>query len=143
MNEKGALVLAFDEIELGRRASLEVSLTPDVIDAFARLTGDVNPMHMSREFARERGLPDRLAHGLLTTAYFSTICGMLLPGRDCLLQSARFDFRKPVPAGTALTLEAKVIQKIEAVRAIVLEIKALNAAGDVFVSGKIQAGILA
>jgi 3-hydroxybutyryl-CoA dehydratase len=141
MSEGAASVLTFEEIEVGRKALLHVRLTPEMIDAFARLTGDLNPLHVSGEFARSRGFSDRLAHGLLSAAFFSTICGMLLPGRDCLLQSVRFDFRKPVPAGTALTLEATVVQKIDAVRAIVLEVAARNAAGDVVLSGKIQAGV--
>ncbi len=143
MNEAKAAILTFDEIVVGQRVAMHVRLTPELIDAFARLTGDLNPMHMSDEFARERGFPNRLAHGLLTAAFFSTICGMLLPGRDCLLQSARFDFRKPVPADTPLKLEAVVVQKIEAVRAVVLEISARNAADEVVISGKIQAGVLA
>ena len=143
MGESEAKVLAFEEMTVGRKASLDVRLTPELIDAFARLTGDVNPLHASGDFARGRGFPDRLAHGLLTASFFSTICGMLLPGRDCLLQSVRFDFRKPVPAGEALTLEAVIVQRIESVRAIVLEISARDAAGEVVLSGKIQAGVFA
>lgn len=143
MSEGTASVLSFEEITVGRKARLDVSLTAEMIDAFARLTGDLNPLHVSSDFARSRGFSDRLAHGLLTAAFFSTICGMLLPGRDCLLQSVRFDFRKPVPAGTGLTLEATVVQKIDAVRSIVLEISAKNSAGDVVLSGKIQAGVSA
>ena len=143
MSETAALVLTFEEIEVGRKARLEVRLTPELIDAFARLTGDLNPLHVSDEFARSRGFPARLAHGLLSASFFSAICGMLLPGRDCLLQSVRFDFRKPAPAGTALTLEAEVVQKIDAVRALVLQVSARNAAGEVVLSGKVQAGVFA
>lgn len=143
MGKNEADVLSFEEIAVGRKAGLEVRTTPDLIDAFARLTGDVNPLHVSDAFARSRGFQARLAHGLLTASFFSTICGMLLPGRDCLLQSVRFDFRKPVPAGEALILEAVVVQKIESVRAIVLEISARNAAGETVLSGKIQAGVFA
>jgi 3-hydroxybutyryl-CoA dehydratase len=143
MNEGAAQVLTFEEISVGRKARLEVLLTPEMIDAFARLTGDLNPIHVSDEFSRSRGFSGRLAHGLLSAAFFSTICGMLLPGRDGLLQGVRFDFRKPVPAGTALTLEAEVVQKIESVRAIVLEVAARDASGEVVLSGKIQAGVFA
>lgn len=143
MIEGGARILAFDELTVGLKASLDARLTPELIDAFARLTGDLNPLHTSAEFAKSKGFPDRLAHGLLSAAFFSTLCGMLLPGRDCVLQSVKFDFRKPVPAGTALTLEAVVVQKIDAVRAVVLEVSARNAAGEVVLSGKIQAGVLA
>ena len=143
MSDGAAQVLTFEEIAVGRKARLEVRLTPEMIDAFARLTGELNPLHVSDEFAKSRGFPSRLAHGLLSAAFFSTICGMLLPGRDCLLQNVRFDFRKPVPAGTELTLEASVVQKIDAVRTLVLEVTARNAAGEVVLSGKIQAGVFA
>ena len=143
MIEGGARVLSFDELAVGLKATLDARLTPELIDGFARLTGDMNPLHTSAEFAKSKGFPDRLAHGLLTAAFFSTVCGMLLPGRDCVLQSVKVDFRKQVPAGTALTLEAVVVQKIDAVRAVVLEISARDAAGVVVLSGKIQAGVLA
>lgn len=142
MIEGGARVLAFDELAVGQKASMDARLTPELIDSFARLTGDLNPLHMSAEFAKTKGFPDRLAHGLLAAAFFSTVCGMLLPGRDCVLQSVKFDFRKPMPAGTALTLEAVIVQKIDAVRAIVLEVSARGADGAVHLSGKIQAGVL-
>ena len=143
MSEGAAQVLTFEEIEVGRKARLEVRLTAEAIDAFAGLTGDRNPLHVSGEFARSRGFPDRLAHGLLSAAFFSTIAGMLLPGRDCLLQSVRFDFRKPVPAGTALTLEATVVQKSDSTRSLVLEISARDGSGEVVLSGKLQAGVFA
>jgi acyl dehydratase len=134
--------LSFDEISVGQKASLDVEFSAALIDAFAKLTGDINPMHVSDDFARAKGFSARLAHGLLTAAFFSTIAGTLLPGRDCLLQSARFDFRKPVPAGAKLTLSAVVAQKIESVRALVLDIAAVDASGQVVLSGKIQAGVV-
>lgn len=140
--QDGVLALAYEEIAVGRKAALEVRLTPELVDAFAKMTGDVNPLHVSDAFARDKGFPARLAHGLLSAAFFSTIAGTMLPGRDCILQSARFDFRKPVPAGETLTLEAVVTQKIDAVRALVLEISARNARGEVVLSGRLQAGVL-
>jgi len=135
-------VLTFEEISVGQTAVLDVALTAEAVDAFARLTGDVNPLHTSAEFAKSKGFPERVSHGLLVGSFFSAIAGTMLPGRDCLLQSAKFDFKKPVLAGTKLTLEARVVQKVEAVRAIVLEISARGPGGELMVGGRLQAGLL-
>lgn len=142
MANSGVAVLSYDSISVGQKASLEVELTPALVDAFARLTGDINPLHVDDAFARGKGFPSRLAHGLLSAAFFSTIAGTMLPGRDCILQGVKVDFRKPVPAGTKLILSAVVTQKIDAVRALVMEISARDAAGQVVLSGKLQAGLL-
>lgn len=134
--------LRYEDIRLGQTAGLQVELTPALIDEFARLCGDVNPLHTDEAFARGKGFPARLAHGLLVGAFFSAVAGTLLPGRDCLLQSVRFDFKKPVPAGTKLSLEAVVIQKVDAVRTVVLEICARDQSGGKVVTGRMQAGLL-
>jgi 3-hydroxybutyryl-CoA dehydratase len=135
--------MTFEEAAVGQKAGFDVQITAEMIDAFARLTGDVNPLHVDDAFAKQRGFPGRVAHGLLTAAFFSRIAGTMLPGRDCLLQSSKFDFRKPVPAGETLRLEAVVVQKVEAVRALVLELSARDAAGELVVSGRLQAGMTA
>jgi len=134
--------LSFEDIRVGQKVRLEQTVAPDLIDAFASLTGDVNPLHASDEFARSKGFGGRIAHGLLVGSFFSTIAGTMLPGRDCLLQETRFSFKKPVPAGTFLVLEAVVAQKVEAYRTVVLELTARDAAGDVVLSGRLQAGFL-
>lgn len=95
MSEVSVRVLTWEEIQLGQKARLEVRLTAELVDAFARLTGDVNPLHMSPEFARRKGFGDRLVHGLLASSFFSAIVGTMLPGRDCILHYARFDYKKP------------------------------------------------
>jgi acyl dehydratase len=134
--------LRYEDISLGQSAGLEIVFTPELIDSFSRLSGDINPLHSDDSFAQAKGFPARLAHGLLIGAFFSTIAGTLLPGRDCILQTVRFDFKRAVPAGTKLRLQAKVAQKIDAVRTIVLEISAQDAAGEKYLTGRIQAGLL-
>ena len=56
MSEGAAQVLTYEEIEVGRKARLAVRLTSETIDAFAALTGDFNPLHVSGEFARSRAI---------------------------------------------------------------------------------------
>lgn len=56
-------VAAGDELE-----SLVVPVTRTVLVRYAGASGDFNPIHWNERFAREVGLPDVIAHGMLTMA---------------------------------------------------------------------------
>lgn len=135
--------LNFDEIRPGDRRQTSVIVGAAAIDAFAALTGDVNPLHVDSAFAKDRGFPARVAHGMLVTSHFSAIVGTMLPGRDCLLQSAKFDYKKPVLEGETITLSVEVVQKVDSVRVLVLDAKATGSDGSLRVSGRIQVGFTA
>lgn len=135
--------LSFDEIAVGARREKAVRVGAEALDAFAGLTGDVNPLHMDPAFARGKGFPGRVAHGMLVSAQFSALIGTMLPGRDCLLQSAKFDYKKPVLEGETVAFAVEVVQKVESVRVLVLDAKAVGPDGTLRVSGRIQVGFTA
>lgn len=135
--------LSFDEIRPGDRRQVSISVESRALEAFSGLTGDVNPLHADASFARRRGFPSRVAHGMLVSSFFSAMVGTMLPGRDCLLQSAKFDYKLPVLEGETLTFSIEVVQKVEAVRVLVLDAKAVGPDGTLRVSGRIQVGFTA
>lgn len=47
-------------------ASSVVEVTPELIDAFCKASGDYNPVHVSDAGAQELGLPGRILHGMAT-----------------------------------------------------------------------------
>lgn len=142
MAKSAVKTVAYEDIELDQQVELDVQLTPALVDEFAKMTGDVNPLHQDDAFAKSKGFSGRLAHGLLVGAFFSTIAGTLLPGRDCLLQNARFAFKKPVYPGEKLKLTARVVQKVDAFKLIVMEIEAKDSSGEVVVGGRLHAGVI-
>lgn len=135
--------LSFDEVRAGDRRQTELKVGSGALEAFAGLTGDVNPLHTDAAFAKGRGFPARVAHGMLVSSYFSALVGTMLPGRDCLLQSAKFDYKRPVLEGETLTFSVEVVQKADAVRVLVLDAKAVGPDGTLRVSGRIQVGFTA
>ncbi len=48
---------------------LEVALSRADLVRYAGASGDFNPIHWNERFAREVGLPDVIAHGMLTMAH--------------------------------------------------------------------------
>ena len=101
--------IAFEDLSPG--VSADISWTAEVaeIESFANLSGDRNPLHMDRAYARERGFADRVAHGFLLGAKVSALIGMFLPGRRCLLVEENLNFPNPVYPGDEVTLSGEVV----------------------------------
>ena len=57
----------FSEVNVGDDlVPLTMSFTRDDLVAYAFASGDMNPIHRDEEFAKSVGLPDVIAHGMLT-----------------------------------------------------------------------------
>ena len=73
--------------------------------------------------SKSKGFSDRVVYGMLTSSFFSTLVGVYLPGKYCILQSIDIKFSKPVYIDDILTITGKVSYINEAYKQ--LEIKAV------------------
>lgn len=77
-------------------ASFDVLVEPDDIQAFARLSGDWNPLHTDPDYARQTEHGRQVLHGAFSAGLVSRMAGMFLPGKDCLLHGLRLRFVAPI-----------------------------------------------
>ena len=98
----------FEDLSVGMDASYAKKITNEDICAFAELSGDVNPVHLSDEFAAGTIFKKRIAHGFLTGSLFSTVLGTRLPGPGCIYLSQSLKFRAPVYIGDEVTATLKI-----------------------------------
>jgi 3-hydroxybutyryl-CoA dehydratase len=96
-------------LQAGSSYSFSRVITEDMIDDFARLSGDYNPVHMDEDFCRQHKLGHRIAHGMLVLSLVSAMIGMYLPGPGSVWLSQSFDFIRPVRIGDELTVTGKVL----------------------------------
>ena len=95
---------------VGARGTWTKTFTADDVEAFARLTGDRNPLHFDKEFAR-RTRPGRLiVHGGLTTGLFNALVAEVLPGPGSVFLRQEWDYPAPVYIGDTVTAEAEVVE---------------------------------
>ncbi|MEJ6574433.1 MAG: MaoC/PaaZ C-terminal domain-containing protein [Actinomycetes bacterium] len=106
--------------------------------AYANASGDQNPIHQNEAFAKSVGLPDVIAHGMLTMAlagkYLSDISG----SQNVIEFSAKFIKPVVVPADTdvSLVISGKVTDVVSGTAKIELlamcnEVKVLGMAKGV------------
>jgi 3-hydroxybutyryl-CoA dehydratase len=95
-----------DEISDGMTAVFSKTVTEADIVLFAGITGDTNPVHLDEEFAKPTMFKGRIAHGMLTAGFISTVFGTKLPGPGCIYLSQSMKFKAPVRIGD--TVKARV-----------------------------------
>lgn len=138
----GASVRRWNDLPLGLRDSFKARFSLSAIDAFATLSGDFNPLHVSEDAARSAGFRGRVIHGLLSSSLYSRLVGMHLPGTYSVLQAIDIGFRNAIFADDDLEVSGEIVARSEAARVVQIRAQILRN-GLVLSSAKIRVGILA
>ena len=100
--------LYFDELSVGQSAETTHVVGAADIEAFAVVSGDVNPVHMDEAYAKGTPFGGRIAHGMLGAAYISAVLGNRLPGPGAIYLSQSLRFRRPVRIGDPVVAKVTV-----------------------------------
>lgn len=131
-----------DTIQTGDSASFTRTVDEAWFSQFCAISGDDNPLHTDVSFATAQGFGDRVLYGMCTAALYSTLAGVYLPGKYCLLERCDAKFVKPVFAGDVLTVTGTVTEVDTRFRRIEIRADIRNGNGDKVSRAKITAGFL-
>lgn len=106
MEEKHGYFL--EDMEVGMTAVYAKTVTDADVVMFAGISGDTNPVHLDASFADQTLFKGRIAHGMLSASFISTVLGTRLPGPGCIYLSQSLKFRAPVKAGETVTARVTV-----------------------------------
>lgn len=104
----------FEDLTIGQEASYTRVATDADIAAFADVSGDRNPVHLDEAFAATTPFKTRIAHGMLTASYISTVFGTRLPGPGAIFISQTLNFKAPVHIGDEVVATVRVTELIPA-----------------------------
>jgi 3-hydroxybutyryl-CoA dehydratase len=111
----------FEDLEVGMSDIYAKTITDADIVLFAGISGDTNPVHLNHEFASETMFEGRIAHGMLSAAFISTVIGTKLPGPGCIYVSQLLKFKAPVRVNDTVVARATVTKMIAEKRFIEME----------------------
>ena len=134
----------WDEIDLSKeyKAQFSVEITEEMMEKFRYISGDDNPLHIDKNFAKMGGYQGKVVYGMLTAALYSRLAGMYLPGKYCLLQRVDSHFHKPVYIGDRLMVSGFIKKKIEIGHTLAVAAEIMNQEGTIVSTAKIEAGCL-
>ena len=95
-----------EDLEVGMTAIHSKTVTEADVVLFAGISGDINPVHLDNDYAKDTMFKGRIAHGMLTASFISTVLGTKLPGPGCIYISQNLKFKAPVRIGD--TVKARV-----------------------------------
>ena len=107
------------EMTPGLTEEFTVTVTPEMMDAFRAITGDVSPIHIDADYARGRGFPGRVVYGMLGASFFS----------------------KPIFIGDTLTVKGTVVSVSEIGSEAEIKAVITNQDGKRVTRGIIKAGL--
>lgn len=105
--------LYFEDLSLGLKETYIKHVTSSDIVAFAEISGDRNPIHLSEEFAANTPFRTRIAHGVYTASLISAVIGTRLPGPGSIYISQTLRFMAPVRIDDVVDTTVEVIELTE------------------------------
>jgi 3-hydroxybutyryl-CoA dehydratase len=122
---------------VGDRAEFEKTVTAEDIEAFARVTGDTNPLHRDAAYAAKTRFKEPIAHGMLSAGYISAVLGTKLAPSCCAVYvSQTLRFIRPVRIGDTIKAIAEVKGIEPEKRLYTIETDCFNQNGEPVVKGE-------
>ncbi len=99
-----------DELTVGQKASFSKTITETDVYLFAGISGDINPAHLSEEYAKGTFFKTRIAHGLISAGLVSGVLGNIMPGYGTIWISQNLNFLAPVRFGDTITATVEITE---------------------------------
>ena len=125
-----------DQLEVGQRASFSKTVSETDVYLFAGISGDFNPAHINQAYAAQTVFKTRIAHGMLSAGFISTVIGTQLPGPGTIYVSQNLTFLAPVAIGDTITATAEVIEIMAAKKRVRLKTFCTNQDGKEVLTGE-------
>jgi len=123
-------------VTVGQKARRTLTLTAEQVAAYARLTGDYNPLHFDEAFASRTRFKTLVVQGGLTTGLLHALVAMDLPGPGTVFLSQNWKFTAPVYIGDTITADAEVLSVHETKPVCQLRIRVTRQTGETVLEGE-------
>src|SRR5256885_13205417 len=110
-----------EDLEVGMTAIHSKTVTEADVVLFAGISGDINPVHLDNDYARDTMFKGRIAHGMLTASFISTVLGTKLPGPGCIYISQNLKFRAPVRCGDTVSATATIADIVHDKKRVIMQ----------------------
>ncbi|CAH8521439.1 unnamed protein product [Schistosoma rodhaini] len=95
-------------ISIGDRISLIRKITTKDVKDFAKLTGDINPIHLDSNYAKQTRYQKCIVHGIFVQGLISCLLGVHFPGTGCVVHVINCKFPEPLFVDETCRIEAVV-----------------------------------
>lgn len=124
------------QLAVGDTARFTKTVSESDVYLYAGVTGDFNPAHVDEQYAQQTFFKTRIAHGMLSAGFISTILGTTLPGPGTIYLHQSLDFTAPVRFGDTITAQVEVKELDPGKNRVTLETTCFNQDGVQVLGGR-------
>ena len=125
-----------EQLGIDKTYEISITITEQMVENFARATGDYNPIHMDEDYARGTIFKTRVVHGMLHAGLISGIVGTRFPGAGTVYLAQNLKFLKPVLIGDEVTYRLKVLEYSQEKNRLRLETVCINQKDETVLTGE-------
>ena len=94
---------------VGDEATWEWKVKPEVVQQYADITGDCNPLHFDKEFAESTRFGGLITHGGIQAGALNALVAEKLPGPGTVFLKQTLNYSSPVRVGDTLKAHGKIV----------------------------------
>jgi 3-hydroxybutyryl-CoA dehydratase len=125
-----------EELKVGETARFSKTVSESDVYLFAGVTGDLNPAHVNEDYAQDTFFKTRIAHGMLSASFISTVIGTMLPGPGTVYMRQEVSFLAPVKFGDTVTAIVEVVEIMTDKKRVRLKTFCINQENTTVVDGE-------
>ena len=123
-------------IEVGQKATRELTVTAEMVSAYTEITGDYNPLHFDEEFAASTRFGRLMAQGGIAVGLLHALVAMDMPGPGTVFLRQNWVFPAPVYIGDTIHAEATVMSVTPERHRAEIDLVVTNGAGTEVLTGE-------
>lgn len=118
-------IMNIEKINIGDKSEITRSFTDEDVQKFSQISGDINPVHLDENYAKNTMFKSRIVHGAFASSIFSTIFANELPGAGCIYLKSENKFLKPIYLDVQVQFSVEVVDIIFEKRRVFFKTMAL------------------
>jgi 3-hydroxybutyryl-CoA dehydratase len=127
-------IKTWDSLKPGNVETMTKTMTESDIMLWVGITGDMNPVHIDKEYGKTTRFKDVVVPGLCVAGLISTAVTKVTFGNVYAMQNLKFV--KPVYIGDTITATATIKEKLEEKHMVQIETTCINQKGEVVIVGE-------
>ena len=101
------------KLKIGDNHKEEFIITQEMVNRFAELSGDKNPLHIDKKFAAKTRFKKPIVHGLFSVTSFGKIMGSKFPGSGSIHVAQNLSFKRPLYPDTKYYVYIELIRIVK------------------------------
>ena len=99
-------------LNIGYRREIKKIIDENSVLEYAKISGDLNPIHLDSEYAKKTIFKKRIVHGMHSVSFISALISDVLSEYNCIYVSQNIKFLKPIYINEEITVSLVLMEVI-------------------------------